>query len=110
MKLLIDANISYRVVKELEQTFPESRHVRDFGLECSGDEVIWSFAKNNGFTIVSKDSDFRHYSFFYGSPPKVISILRGDASTDQLVALLLNEFERIKNFASNQEQGFLVIK
>ena len=42
----------------LSVDFPESMHVRDCGLKGFPDEDVWEYARNNGFTIVSKDSDF----------------------------------------------------
>jgi len=43
MKLLIDANLSPRLVGLLEDVFPLSRHVFEFGLQFS-DEAILGFA------------------------------------------------------------------
>lgn len=81
MKLLFDQNISYRLVRLLADVYPDCGHVRDFGLNASSDTVIWEYAKNNGYIIVSKDSDFHQRSFVFGYPPKVIWIRRGNCST-----------------------------
>ena len=32
----------------------------------------WAYARDHGYTIVSKDNDFRQYAFLYGPPPKVL--------------------------------------
>jgi len=45
MKLLFDENISYKLVKRLEDIFPESKHIRELGLETFEDINIWNFAK-----------------------------------------------------------------
>ncbi len=50
MKLLFDANLSFRLVELLGEFGKDSKHVRDVGLDSAGDEVIWSYAKKNGFT------------------------------------------------------------
>ena len=63
MKLLFDENLSPRLVANLTREFPESLHIRDIGLERAMDESIWGYAKDNGFVIVSKDSDFHQLSF-----------------------------------------------
>jgi predicted nuclease of predicted toxin-antitoxin system len=42
----------------LSVDFSESMHIRDCGLKGFPDGDIWEYARNNGFTIVSKDSDF----------------------------------------------------
>lgn len=66
----------------LAQEFPSSLHVRDLGMERAGDVAIWEFARDNDYTIVSKDSDFHQRSFLYGRPPKVVWVRLGNVSTD----------------------------
>lgn len=110
MKLLFDANLSFRLLEVLKNLFPEMKHVRDLGLEAAGDEVIWSYALKNNFVIVSKDSDFRHWSFFHGAPPKVISIKRGELSTDQCATLLRGAATRIEVFITDPNESFLVLE
>lgn len=46
--------------------------MRDVGLRNGSDAEIWEYAKENGFVIASKDTDFRERSFVQDSPPKVI--------------------------------------
>ena len=70
MKLLFDQNLPRRLVAQLGHLFADSTHVVFEHLETSDDQLIWEFAKANGFTIVSKDSDFRQLSFLYGHPQK----------------------------------------
>jgi len=45
MKLLLDQNISYKVVRSLEATFTIS-HVRSLGLTDASDVIIWQYAKD----------------------------------------------------------------
>ena len=72
MKLLFDQNLSYKLVKSLENIFPDSSHVRNLDLEEADDLRVWKFAKEENYIIVSKDSDFLQFSFLYGPPPKAI--------------------------------------
>jgi predicted nuclease of predicted toxin-antitoxin system len=72
MKLLFDQNLSHRLAGLLVTEYPGSAHVRDFSLEASPDQVVWSFAVANGFMIVSKDTDFQQRALLFGHPPKVI--------------------------------------
>ena len=74
MKLLFDQNVSPRLVADLSDMYPGSVHVRDVGLARANDAAIWSYARDHGLTIVSKDSDFHQVSFLRGPPPKVIWI------------------------------------
>ncbi len=109
MKLLLDANLSFRLIDLLRELYPDVIHVKDIGLDSAGDEVIWSYALNNGYTVVSKDSDFRHLSFVHGAPPKVISIKRGQLSTQDCFGLLQRSHERIVSFLNDEKECFLVL-
>ncbi len=58
MKLLFDQNISFRLIKRIIDLFPNSKQVRELGLENATDTGIFDFAKKNQFSIVTFDSDF----------------------------------------------------
>ena len=47
MSLLFDQNISFRIVKKIEDTFPNSKQIKELGLENYSDNEIWKFAKDN---------------------------------------------------------------
>jgi len=70
VRLLLDQNLSRRLVGELAECFPDSAHVRAVGLEVASDREIWDYAGEHGYVIVSKDSDFRQLAFLLGPPPK----------------------------------------
>ncbi|MHB1734573.1 DUF5615 family PIN-like protein [Ferrimicrobium acidiphilum] len=72
MKLLLDENLSRRMLGILEPYFPESSHVSFVGLEGAKDTEIWSFAGESNFVIVTRDSDFSELAALHGPPPKVI--------------------------------------
>ena len=107
MKLLFDENLSPRLVANLTREFPESLHVRDIGLERAMDESILGYAKDNGFVIVSKDSDFHQLSFLFGHPPKVIWIQRGNCSTADVLSLLRQRLSDILQFGREEDETFL---
>ena len=58
MKLLLDENLSDRIIFRIRDLFPGSIHVKAAGLSDADDGVVWEWAKQHGFTIVSKDTDF----------------------------------------------------
>lgn len=58
MTLLFDQNLSHLLVTRLADLFPNSHHVRLVGLHRASDAIVWQYAAENGFTVVSKDSDF----------------------------------------------------
>ncbi|MGI0135205.1 MAG: DUF5615 family PIN-like protein, partial [Candidatus Micrarchaeaceae archaeon] len=88
MKLLLDQNISHRLVTSLAEIYADSSHVRLMGLERADDETLWRFARESGFTLVSKDSDFHQRSFLRGFPPKVVWLRLGNCSTHDIERIL----------------------
>jgi predicted nuclease of predicted toxin-antitoxin system len=58
VKLLFDQNLSRRLVPILAEQFPGSNHIVELGLDTATDREVWTFARDNGFAIASKDSDF----------------------------------------------------
>lgn len=109
MKLLLDQNLSPRLVRAVEDLFPGSLHVRNVDLQMAGDDRVWSYAAAHGFTIVSKDSDFHQMSFVLGHPPKVIWIRRGNCSTSDVEHILRTRAGDILEFAAHADAGFLVL-
>lgn len=107
MKLLFDENLSPRLVTLLADVFPASVHVREVGLARAPDSVVWDYAIQHGFIIVSKDEDFHHLSFLKGSPPKVIGINTGNCSTKLVARVLRERHQQIKNFDSDATASFL---
>ena len=78
MKLLFDQNLSPRLVALLAEVFADSLHVRQAGLDRADDGAIWRFARDNGFAIATKGSDFQEHSQIAGSAPRVVWIRRGN--------------------------------
>jgi predicted nuclease of predicted toxin-antitoxin system len=109
VKLLFDENLSPRLVALVEDLFPESAHVHRCGLGRSDDAAIWEYAKSNGFTVVSKDSDFQERSVVFGSPPKVIWLRTANCSSDAISRLLRNELPAILGFLNNDSETCLIL-
>lgn len=109
MKLLIDENLSPKLVVLLADLFPGSVHVRDIGLAKASDPTVWQYAIEHGLTIVSKDEDFHHLSFLRGAPPKVIGINTGNCSTKVVADLLRDRQAQIENFGADETASFLAL-
>jgi predicted nuclease of predicted toxin-antitoxin system len=72
VKLLLDHNLSPKLVRLLADVYPDSTHVRELGMARAQDTEVWQYAAEHGFTIVTKDADFHQRSLLLGSPPKVV--------------------------------------
>ncbi len=110
MKLLFDQNISFKVAKNSQHLFIDSKHISDVGLSFSLDIEIWEFARNNNYCIVTFDADFIDISALKGFPPKIIWLRIGNTSTNNLILKLQTDLLIIKDFLNNSEMGFLELK
>lgn len=79
-------------------------------MEQSSDTNIWEYAKENGYSIVSKDSDLHQRSFVLGHPPKVIWIQRSNCSTDDIYKILRKNRKAIIAFGDDKKSSFLVLE
>jgi len=110
MKLLIDANLSWRLEKYLKQTFIDVLHVDNSVLPAPAkDSEIWNFAKVNGYTILTNDFDFYNLLLIKGFPPKIILLQTGNLSTKSIVELLNSKREEIELFETDAVLGLLEI-
>ena len=107
MKLLLDENLSHRLVTRLEEDFPGTASVNQIGLGGQPDAVIWAYALENGFTIVSKDEDLRDLSLSRGHPPKAIWLVIGNTGTDRVADLLQANRDRIAASLDQDEDSLL---
>ena len=107
MKLLFDQNLSPRLVDVLDELYPGSTHVQNVGLDRASDIEVWTFARRNGYTIVSKDSDFNERVLLQGAPPKVVWIRRGNCSTHQIEEILRHQKTAIESLDKNDNERLL---
>lgn len=103
MKLLFDQNISFRLLKQITDAYPEAIQVKEVGLENSSDFEIWEFARKNNFHIVTFDSDFYDLSVIKGIPPKIIWLRIGNTSTINIVKVLIENLELIREFIQSPD-------
>jgi predicted nuclease of predicted toxin-antitoxin system len=109
MKFLFDQNLSPRLPHLLSDLYPDSVHVRDIGLRDATDTVIWNHARQHGFVIVSKDSDFQQRSLLFGHPPKFIWLRVGNCSTRAVEGLLRTHSVAIRSFEQSPRESHLML-
>ena len=110
MKLLLDQNLSPRLCDRLRDVWTEVVHVRAVGLAAADDSAVWTYAKQHGFTIVSKDGDFSGRSYLFGAPPKVIWLALGNRSTSEIERRLRRHRQEIETFVTEPDTTLLVIE
>jgi len=109
VRLLLDQNLSRKLVEQLQIEFPNSAHVEALGLSLATDREIWDYAAQNDFVIVSKDSDFRQLAFLYGPPPKSIWLNVGNSSTLSILEILRINSDVIAQFGESIEESFMML-
>lgn len=103
MKLLLDENLSRRIVPFLQTAYPGSTQVALLNMESASDAEIWLYAKNNGFVIVSRDSDFQERSLVAGHPPQVVWLKIPNRSKTVVLNILLDHHTEIEQALFEQK-------
>jgi predicted nuclease of predicted toxin-antitoxin system len=98
VKLLFDNNVSALLPGVVKRYFPGSQHVASLELDQFSDHQLWQYAKQNDFTIVTKDKDFYHLANSVGQPPKVVWLTIGNCTNRELIVLVEASIEAITQF------------
>ena len=109
MKLLLDENLSRRLVPQLADLFPGSTHVASVGLLQAPDARLWEYAKAHDFAIVTADADFYELATSFGPPPKVIWLRGCDYPTATAERLMRREAIRAAEFLEDRDQAVLIL-
>lgn len=80
MNILLDQNISFKVVPLLVSTFEGIKQVKQLNLIDASDIEIWDYSRLNNYTIITFDYDFIDLATLRGTPPKVIWLRFGNSS------------------------------
>lgn len=107
MKLLFDQNLSPRLVSSLADIYPNSSHVSTLGLDRASDEEVFAYAKEHGYTVVSKDADFAELSQSKGAPPKILRLRLGNCTTDRIEQALRSRHQAIQSLEKDPETDVL---
>jgi predicted nuclease of predicted toxin-antitoxin system len=109
VKFLIDHNLSPTLARHLEDRYPGSVHTMELGFDRTADHALWHYAREEGFSILTKDTDFEQLSLLRGAPPKVIWLRIGNCTTGQVLALLDRHHSDIGDFNRDTERSLLAL-
>ena len=107
MKLLLDENLSPRLLRKLESAYPGSEHVQGLGLQGRDDNTVWIAAVRGDFVLVSKDDDFRKRSQREGDPPKVVWLNVGNAGKAEVAEILVASKSELTRFVEDSTRSLL---
>lgn len=109
MKLLIDENLPDAFIEVVSGRFPVSAHVKQLELTTTDDEVVWRFARDNGFALLTQDSDFERKAAQRGAPPKVILVRTGNIRTPLLRPIIAAQLDRIERFLTSSTETMMYL-
>lgn len=84
MRLLLDENLSYRIVTRLQQEGHDAVHVTEVGLHDTDDPVIFKWAIDEDRVVVTSDADFSTMLALSGAAHPSVVLLR---SSDHLTPM-----------------------
>lgn len=96
MKLLLDENLSRRVLPFILDNYTNSTQVALIGLEQASDKAIWKFAIDNDYVITTRDADFYDMSVLLGQPPKIIWLRTSNQTKAETIKSLVDNQEAIE--------------
>ena len=109
MRILLDQNLSPKLIRRVADVIPGLESVYDHDLIGASDPVIFDWARRLGFSaLVSADRDFVHLVERAGPPPKVIRIERCDFPSGIIGDLLRREAVRIRDFLESNRPVLLL--
>ena len=97
------------MARRLLDLYPEVVHVIDLRLEAAEDGEIWSFARDHGWTICSKDTDFVQRSLAQGHPPRVVWVRLANCTSDAVEAVFRSRWVEINRFHEAEDRSTLAL-
>ena len=98
MKILIDANLPFRLAKDLLEKGYDIVHTDDLpNKERTKDNEIRKIAIDQNRIVITKDSDFLDSHLIQGIPSKLLLVTTGNIVNKDLLNLFDKYFETIVN-------------
>ena len=107
MKLLLDQNLSYKLIAGLDPVYPGTSHVLRLGLDQSPDTELREYAAQHEFTLLTKNTDLVDLCVLRGAPPKIVWLRLGNCKTDLIREVLQRNQDRILAFGGDRTQVVL---
>ena len=110
MKILVDQNISYRIVAHISFLFEQVVRVKTSGWIDWNDYDIFMAARLQKYdAVMTLDEDFNKLLIEHGCPPKIIWLKTGNCSTSKLVEVVVLHQSLINGFLKTPDVECLEI-
>lgn len=97
MKVLCDVHISYKLVNFFIDNGIEAVHINNILNKWNTkDKDICNHADLNNFVVITKDVDFRNSHIVKRTPKKLIRIILGNISNNELIEIFRKNLTDIK--------------
>ena len=97
MKLLIDMNLSPRLVELLAGAGMEATHWNAVGSNDASDHEIMAYAKEHGFIVLTHDLDYGAIlAVTNAEKPSVVQIRAGDVTPETLIEAVITGLHQCK--------------
>ena len=110
MKFLVDQNLPPRLAQVLYDRFPGSKHVLHLQLDRSRDRVLWRYAIEHGFALLTQDDDFQQMSMLHGAPPKVVYLANAQGDAAGLAAFVERNLDALSDLVADEEVSLLILE
>lgn len=111
MKLLIDQNISHRIIDSISDIYPDSIHLTELSLQKYSDLEVWEYALANKFIILTSDPETCNQNVISKNAPLIICIQSEVVTTNKVEWTLRVNQETIEQFVKGDGvSNCLVIK
>jgi predicted nuclease of predicted toxin-antitoxin system len=107
VKLLLDENLSRRLVAALQDVYPGTTHVEFVGLDGAADLAICDYAATHGFVMVTKDVDYDQIIALRNFNPKLIRLTLGNTSNAATLHALRSAAPEITAALNNPNRGMV---
>ncbi len=107
MQVLCDVHVAYRLVSRLREIGVNATHEnRILDGSRTADSAIAAYVDANKMLLITKDGDFRDSHFLRGTPKRLVRLVIGNVSNDELIGLIESYWPEIAT-ASEQDHCYL---
>jgi len=111
MKFLCDVHISLKFSKFLSLKGFETIHINNIlNSWFTKDKDICNFADQNNYILITKDLDFKNTHFINNTPQKVIRVVLGNISNNELIEIFDKILIQLQEYEQNNKFFYLEIK
>jgi predicted nuclease of predicted toxin-antitoxin system len=103
VKLLLDENLSDRIVNKIIDLHPDSEH----GIRIMA--LFGNTPRRMILPLFPKIMTFINVRLVYGHPPKFVYLRIGNSPTSKIVKILRDNFDTISQFGDRGSESILVL-